>query len=69
MASPATLKVFKNYINGEWVESRSAKSIENRNPANTNELVGMFPASNEEDVSIAIDAAKPFFRVPRVIER
>jgi aldehyde dehydrogenase (NAD+) len=58
MASPAALKVFKNYINGEWVESRSGKAIENRNPANTSELVGMFPASNEEDVSIAIDAAK-----------
>ena len=51
MASPAALKVFKNYINGEWVESRSGKVIENRNPANTSELVGMFPASNEEDVS------------------
>ena len=40
------------------VESRSGKAIENRNPANTGELVGMFPASNEEDVNIAIDAAK-----------
>ena len=58
MASPAALKVFKNYINGEWVESRSGKAIENRNPANTSELVGIFPASNEEDVNIAIDAAK-----------
>jgi alpha-ketoglutaric semialdehyde dehydrogenase len=58
MASPAALKVFKNYINGEWVESRSGKAIENRNPASTSELVGMFPASNDEDVSLAIDAAQ-----------
>ena len=35
MATPATPKVFKNYINGEWVEARSGKAIENRNPANT----------------------------------
>src|ERR1700688_1681271 len=58
MATPARPKVFKNFINGEWVEARSGKAIENRNPANTGELVGMFPASTEEDVNLAIDAAK-----------
>jgi acyl-CoA reductase-like NAD-dependent aldehyde dehydrogenase len=58
MATPARPKVFKNFINGEWVEARSGKAIENRNPANTGELVGMFPASTEEDVDLAIDAAK-----------
>ncbi len=58
MATPARPKVFKNFINGEWIEARSGKAIENRNPANTGELVGMFPASTEEDVNLAIDAAK-----------
>src|SRR5271169_4918551 len=58
MATLARPKVFKNFINGEWVEARSGKAIENRNPANTGELVGMFPASTEEDVNLAIDAAK-----------
>src|SRR5271170_3111165 len=58
MATPARPKVFKNFINGEWVEARSGKAIENRNPANTGELVGMFPASTEDDVNLAIDAAK-----------
>src|ERR1700685_4628405 len=58
MATPARPKVFKNFINGEWVEARSGKAIENRNPANTGELVGMFPASTQEDVNLAIDAAK-----------
>src|SRR5580704_16299815 len=58
MATPARPKVFKNFINGEWVEARSGKAIENRNPANTGELVGMFPASSDEDVNLAIDAAK-----------
>ena len=33
MATPARPKVFKNFINGEWVEARSGKAIENRNPA------------------------------------
>ncbi|MGA8220280.1 MAG: aldehyde dehydrogenase family protein [Candidatus Acidiferrales bacterium] len=58
MATAVMPKVFKNYINGEWVESRSGKALENRNPANTGELVGMFPLSSEEDVTLAVDAAK-----------
>ena len=58
MATPARPKVFKNFINGEWVEARSGKAIENRNPANTENWWGMFPASTEEDVNLAIDAAK-----------
>jgi len=34
--------MFKNFINGEWVESRSGSAYENRNPANADELIGMF---------------------------
>ena len=58
MATAVMPKVYKNYINGEWVEARSGKALENRNPANTGELVGMFPLSSEEDTILAIDAAK-----------
>ena len=58
MATAVMPKVYKNYINGEWVEARSGKALENRNPANTGELVGMFPLSSEEDTTLAIDAAK-----------
>jgi len=58
MATAVMPKAFKNYINGEWVESRSGKALENRNPADTRELVGMFPLSTEDDVANAIDAAK-----------
>jgi alpha-ketoglutaric semialdehyde dehydrogenase len=55
-------KLFKNYINGEWVEARGGKAIEDRNPANTDELVGMFPASGPEDVNAAVDAAKAAYK-------
>jgi aldehyde dehydrogenase (NAD+) len=58
MATAFAPRVFKNFINGEWVESRSGKSLENRNPANRDELVGMFPASNQEDVALAVEAAR-----------
>src|SRR5580692_6080251 len=62
MATAAAPKVFKNYINGEWIPARSGKAIEDRNPANTGELVGMFPASSADDVNQAIDAAKRAFK-------
>jgi acyl-CoA reductase-like NAD-dependent aldehyde dehydrogenase len=62
MATAVSPKVYKNYIDGEWQESRNNSAIENRNPANTDELVGMFPASNEEDVARAVDAATQAYR-------
>lgn len=49
--------VYKNYINGEWVSSKSGELFENRNPANTSELIGMFQKSTPDDVKAAVDAA------------
>jgi aldehyde dehydrogenase (NAD+) len=51
------MTVFRNYINGEWAESRSGKTFENINPANTEEIVGLFQASNADDVNDACAAA------------
>jgi aldehyde dehydrogenase (NAD+) len=67
MSKSGTPSVYKNYINGEWVESRSSKATENRNPANTSELIGMFPASIEEDVKLAVDAAKAAYAKWRLL--
>jgi alpha-ketoglutaric semialdehyde dehydrogenase len=58
MATAAAPRVYKNFINGDWVDSRSGTAYENRNPANTDELVGMFVSSNSDDVDAAVDAAK-----------
>jgi aldehyde dehydrogenase (NAD+) len=51
------MTVFKNYINGEWTEGRSGKTFPNINPANTDEIVGHFQASNADDVNAACAAA------------
>ena len=67
MATAAMPRVHKNFIDGEWVESRSGKAFENRNPANTDELVGMFQQSTEEDVIAAVDAAKRAFEHWRLV--
>jgi acyl-CoA reductase-like NAD-dependent aldehyde dehydrogenase len=62
MATSYALKTYKNYINGEWVESRSSGTIEDRNPANTNELIGIFPSSSEEDANAAVVAARAAYK-------
>src|SRR5579864_7459785 len=47
--------LFKNYINGEWVSS--AETFDNRNPANTDEVVGRFAKGRPSDVAAAAEAA------------
>ncbi|MDQ3042367.1 MAG: aldehyde dehydrogenase family protein [Acidobacteriota bacterium] len=51
-------KTYYNYIGGEWTKSASGEWFENLNPADTTDVVGRFPKSNEEDVSRAVEAAK-----------
>jgi acyl-CoA reductase-like NAD-dependent aldehyde dehydrogenase len=63
----ADAKIYKNFINGEWVDSVTKKTFENRNPADTRELLGAFQASNEEDVKRAIDAAKEAYKKWRLV--
>ena len=58
-------KKFKNYIGGEWVEPASGDYFENRNPANKNDLIGLWPRSNREDLERAVAAARSGFEVWR----
>ncbi|MEH7009474.1 aldehyde dehydrogenase family protein [Neobacillus niacini] len=55
------VKTFNNYINGEWQESVSKKQFLSVNPANTEDIVGAFQASTEQDVLAAIEAAQVAF--------
>jgi aldehyde dehydrogenase (NAD+) len=48
---------YSNYIDGKWVKSGSGKAFENRNPANDDDLVGLFQDSNADDLNAAVDAA------------
>jgi acyl-CoA reductase-like NAD-dependent aldehyde dehydrogenase len=56
---------YKNYIKGRWVEARSGRFFENRNPA-TGELIGLFPDSSPEDVNDAVAAASAAFASWRI---
>src|SRR5436305_3772658 len=49
---------FGNYIDGQWV---TGSTFENRNPANTDDLVGLFVKGSAADVRAAADAAQRAF--------
>lgn len=55
------MKTFNNYINGEWQESVSKKQFLSVNPANTEDIVGAFQASTDQDILAAIAAAQTAF--------
>ncbi len=57
-----------NYVNGEWVRARGA-TFETRNPANTDEVIGVFPRSDASDVDSAVQAAKQAYRGWRSLSR
>src|SRR5579863_2550756 len=48
-------ETFANYINGEWIKSEAV--FEDRNPANTGEVVGCFVKGKAQDVEDAAAAA------------
>ena len=50
-----------NYIGGEWCEAAASRSFDNRNPADTSDLVGTFADSGPEDVESAVSAAREAF--------
>jgi acyl-CoA reductase-like NAD-dependent aldehyde dehydrogenase len=52
------VKKYHNYIDGKWVKSSSGEWFDNINPADTSDVVGRFPLSDEDDVNAAVAAAK-----------
>jgi malonate-semialdehyde dehydrogenase (acetylating)/methylmalonate-semialdehyde dehydrogenase len=54
------VEVIRNYINGQWVDSKSTQILDVVNPATT-ELIGRVPLSTPDEVGTAIRAAKDAF--------
>jgi len=52
---------FKNYIDGKWEVSKSGKTCLDTNPADRDEVIGIFPESGREDVDLAVHAAQKAF--------
>ena len=55
MAEP---KTYRNFIDGEWVESTTRETFEDRNPADKSEVIGAFQGSTQADVDAAVEAAR-----------
>jgi len=49
---------YYNFIGGEWVPSVTGRTFEDRNPANWEDVVGIFPLSSKEDVDKAVKSAR-----------
>lgn len=58
---------YKNFINGQWLASKSGQTYENRNPANTDEIIGLFQQSVAEDATAAIKAASEAYQKWRLV--
>ena len=56
-----TAQVCRNFINGQWVASRSGRVFERRNPADQDEIVAVVPLSTREEAREAVAAAKGAF--------
>src|SRR5678815_633721 len=56
-------KTFQNFIAGAWCDPASGELFENRNPADTRDLIGRFPLSSAADVDRAVASAQRGFAV------
>lgn len=52
------MQEFKNLIGTEWVAASDGNTFENRNPANLDDIVGLFPLATQEDARRAVAAAR-----------
>src|ERR1700682_2919682 len=60
-------RTYKNFIDGEWVEASTGDTFEDRNPADTRDVVGIFQKSGKADVDAAVEAAKRAFTKWRLV--
>src|SRR5437667_5932865 len=55
------MDTYKNFIGGKWIESTSAKTVNNINPANTDEVIGTNRQATREEARAAVEAAADAF--------
>src|SRR6059036_2762359 len=67
MGTASRPKIYRNFIDGEWVEASTGETFENRDPADTRDVIGIFQRSGKADVEAAVDAAKRAFSKWRLV--
>jgi aldehyde dehydrogenase (NAD+) len=63
----AKATTYHNFIDGAWVPSVSGDVFENRNPADSDDLIGVFQKSTRRDVARAIEAARRAYEHWRLV--
>jgi alpha-ketoglutaric semialdehyde dehydrogenase len=56
------MQTYRNFIGGQWIESTSSKTVNNTNPANTDEVIGTVRQATREEARAAVEAASEAFR-------
>ncbi len=59
--------VMQNLIGGEWLPAQTGATFENRNPADQDDLVGVFPASGAAEIDRAVAAAAQAYQDWRLV--
>ena len=67
MATATGIATYSNYIDGAWRASASGETFENRNPADTADLIGVFQRSVRADVEAALAAAARAYESWRLV--
>src|SRR6266487_3333751 len=50
-------QIYRNFIGGEWRNSRSGETFTSTNPAHTSEIIGRYQRSTAADIEEAVEAA------------
>lgn len=56
------MDIYRNFINGRWVESKSSLTSQNINPANTADVLGTIRQATRDEAKSAVEAASQAFR-------
>ena len=55
------MDTYRNYIDGKWIESKSARTVPNINPANIDDVIGTIRQATRAEAKAAVDAAAENF--------
>ena len=61
------MQTYQNYIAGEWTQSVSGRTFENRNPADESDVIGLFQDSTPADADAALEAAAKAYQSWRLV--
>ncbi len=56
------MKTYRNFINGQWLESTAEQTLPNVNPANTDDVLGTVRLATRDEARSAVEAAATAYR-------